>query len=77
MSTTHDLAPLLTAPAAGPTPQLPVQSVTALPTPPTAPVPQPVVVGVDGSAASDRALEWAIDEAHRRGLPIRLVHARE
>ncbi|MEO7060467.1 MAG: universal stress protein [Lapillicoccus sp.] len=74
MSTTHDLAPLLTTSAAGPIHPLPVQSVTTLP---AAPVPQPVVVGVDGSAASDRALEWAIDEAHRRGLPIRLVHARE
>lgn len=38
---------------------------------------RPVVVGVDGSQASDRALDWAIDEAQRRGLPLRLLHARE
>jgi nucleotide-binding universal stress UspA family protein len=35
-----------------------------------------VVVGVDGSAASDVALEWAIEDARSRGLPLHLVHAR-
>lgn len=34
-----------------------------------------VVVGVDGSAGSDAALEWAVDEAGRRRLPLHLVHA--
>ncbi|MFF7451554.1 MULTISPECIES: universal stress protein [unclassified Streptomyces] len=35
----------------------------------------PLVVGVDGSAASLIAVDWAADEAARRGLPLRLVHA--
>ncbi|MBG0832443.1 universal stress protein [Planomonospora sp. ID67723] len=34
-----------------------------------------VVVGVDGSADSLRAVEWAVHEAVRRGLPLRVVHA--
>jgi nucleotide-binding universal stress UspA family protein len=34
-----------------------------------------VVVGVDGSAASIGALRWAVDEAHRRHRPLRVVHA--
>ncbi|HYJ68822.1 MAG TPA: universal stress protein [Nocardioidaceae bacterium] len=33
----------------------------------------PIVVGYDGSADSDRALEWAIATAKLRRLPIRLV----
>ncbi len=37
--------------------------------------PRAVVVGVDGSAGSDAALEWAVDEAGRRRLPLHLVHA--
>src|SRR5574338_1460212 len=37
--------------------------------------PRAVVVGVDGSAGSDAALTWAVDEASRRGLPLHLVHA--
>ncbi|MEU2974836.1 universal stress protein [Nocardiopsis alba] len=35
----------------------------------------PVVAAVDGSPASDRALDWAADEARSRGLDLRLVHA--
>ncbi|MGW0483593.1 universal stress protein [Nonomuraea sp. NPDC003214] len=36
-----------------------------------------VVVGVDGSAPSDTALEWAAADARRRGLGLRLVHVCE
>jgi nucleotide-binding universal stress UspA family protein len=36
---------------------------------------QPIVVGVDGSAASAAALRWAVAEARLRGAPLRLVHA--
>ncbi|WP_225858948.1 universal stress protein [Streptomyces albicerus] len=35
----------------------------------------PLVVGVDGSESSLRATDWAVDEAARHGLPLRLVHA--
>ncbi|MEU7641767.1 MULTISPECIES: universal stress protein [unclassified Streptomyces] len=35
----------------------------------------PLVVGVDGSDAGLRALDWAVDEAALHGLPLRLVHA--
>jgi nucleotide-binding universal stress UspA family protein len=35
----------------------------------------PLVVGVDGSDASLAAVDWAVDEAARLGLPLRLVHA--
>ena len=35
----------------------------------------PVVVGVDGSPNSVRAVEVAADEAYRRGRPLLLVHA--
>lgn len=35
----------------------------------------PVVVGVDGSEPSLRAVDWASDEAVLRGLPLRLVYA--
>ncbi|MFG2969446.1 universal stress protein [Streptomyces sp. NPDC048288] len=35
----------------------------------------PLVVGVDGSEPSLRAVEWAADEAALRGTPLRLVHA--
>jgi nucleotide-binding universal stress UspA family protein len=34
-----------------------------------------VVVGVDGSPASDRALEWALEEARRRGAAVEVVTA--
>ena len=36
--------------------------------------PDRVVVGVDGSAASDLALEWAGEEAERHGVPLVVVH---
>jgi nucleotide-binding universal stress UspA family protein len=36
-----------------------------------------IVVGVDGSAGSDRALRWALAEARLRGSKIRVVHAYE
>ncbi|MEU6546877.1 universal stress protein [Streptomyces sp. NPDC046859] len=35
----------------------------------------PVVVGVDGSEAALRAVDWAADEAALRGAPLRLVYA--
>ncbi|CAL9661461.1 Universal stress protein [Streptomyces sp. enrichment culture] len=35
----------------------------------------PLVVGVDGSEGSDVAVDWAVDEAARHGLALRLVHA--
>lgn len=35
---------------------------------------RPVVVGVDGSASSARAVRWAAREAGRRGVPLELVH---
>ncbi len=35
----------------------------------------PLVVGVDGSESSLVAVDWAVDEAGRHGLPLRLVHA--
>ncbi|WP_328505959.1 universal stress protein [Streptomyces sp. NBC_00391] len=35
----------------------------------------PLVVGVDGSESSLRAVDWAADEATRHGLPLRVVHA--
>ena len=36
----------------------------------------PVVAGVDGSAESLAAVDWAAREAVRRGRPLRLLHAR-
>ncbi|MCN9242218.1 universal stress protein [Streptomyces sp. RY43-2] len=35
----------------------------------------PLVVGVDGSGFGLMAVDWAVDEAARHGLPLRLVHA--
>ncbi|WP_193776713.1 universal stress protein [Streptomyces sp. E2N166] len=35
----------------------------------------PLVVGVDGSDSSLLAIDWAVDEALRRRLPLRLVYA--
>ncbi|MCX5599778.1 universal stress protein [Streptomyces phaeochromogenes] len=35
----------------------------------------PLVVGVDGSEPSMRAVDWAVDEAALRGVPLRLVYA--
>ncbi|GAA0415369.1 universal stress protein [Streptomyces luteireticuli] len=36
---------------------------------------RPLVVGVDGSGGSLTALDWAVDEAVRLGLPLRIVYA--
>jgi nucleotide-binding universal stress UspA family protein len=36
-----------------------------------------VVVGVDGSAASRRALRWAAEDARRRGSELQIVHVHE
>ena len=36
---------------------------------------RPLVVGVDGSEPSLRAVDWAADEAALRGVPLRLVYA--
>jgi nucleotide-binding universal stress UspA family protein len=33
-----------------------------------------IVVGVDGSAGSDAALHWALEEARLRGTKLRVVH---
>lgn len=33
-----------------------------------------IAVGTDGSAAAAAALGWAVDDAARRGLPLRIVH---
>ncbi|MFF5497375.1 universal stress protein [Streptomyces aquilus] len=35
----------------------------------------PLVVGVDGSESSLLAVDWAVEEASRHGLPLRLVYA--
>ena len=34
-----------------------------------------VLVGYDGSAASERALRWAVDEARLRRMPLTVCHA--
>jgi nucleotide-binding universal stress UspA family protein len=34
-----------------------------------------IVVGIDGSQPSERALDWAVAEAGRRGAPLHLVTA--
>jgi len=36
-----------------------------------------VVVGIDGSAAADGAVDWAADEADRRSLPLEVIHGWE
>ncbi|MFC8141064.1 universal stress protein [Streptomyces paradoxus] len=38
---------------------------------------QPVVAAVDGSHDSLRALEWAVDAAHRRTALLRVAHVRQ
>lgn len=38
---------------------------------------QPIVVGTDGSARADVAVEWAADEATLRRRPLHIVHAAE
>lgn len=37
----------------------------------------PIVVGVDGSANGDRALDWAVRHAIRAQRPLRIVHVPE
>lgn len=37
----------------------------------------PVISAVDGSDGSLRALHWALDAAHRRSAPLRVVHVRQ
>ena len=34
-----------------------------------------ILVGIDGSSSSLMALNWAVNEAQLRNLPLRLVHA--
>ena len=34
-----------------------------------------IVVGIDGSESSQRALEWAAEEARLRGATLKVVHA--
>ncbi|GID32569.1 universal stress protein [Paractinoplanes brasiliensis] len=36
---------------------------------------RPIVVGADGTESSTIAVDWAAREAHRRNLPLRIVHA--
>ncbi len=43
--------------------------------PPAVFTPPSIVVGVDGSAAAERAARWAVDEAVGRGLPLHLLAA--
>jgi nucleotide-binding universal stress UspA family protein len=38
---------------------------------------KPVVVGIDGTSAAAQSVHWAAHQAHRDGLPLRLVHAYE
>jgi nucleotide-binding universal stress UspA family protein len=33
-----------------------------------------IVVGIDGSEPSRRALQWAAQQAHRTGAPLRILH---
>ncbi|MFI1096803.1 universal stress protein [Streptomyces sp. NPDC020917] len=35
---------------------------------------KPLIVGIDGSDSSLRAIDWAVAEATRRDLPVKLVH---
>lgn len=36
---------------------------------------RPIIVGVDGSRAASRALQWAVEEARQRKVPVTVVHA--
>lgn len=35
---------------------------------------KPIVVGIDGSSDSDRAVEWSLLEAQLSGVPLVLLH---
>lgn len=37
-------------------------------------MPEPIIVGVDGSRAALAAVLWAADDAARRGCDLRIVH---
>ena len=37
--------------------------------------PRSIVVGIDGSKAALRAAYWAVDEAVKRDVPLRLLYA--
>lgn len=50
---------------------------TVIVRPPADPGAREIVVGVDGSAAALKALDWAIDEASRRGFSLRVIHTWE
>jgi nucleotide-binding universal stress UspA family protein len=52
----------------------PTRPATAEPSGAARPEP-PVVVGVDGTETSLRAVRWAAEEAVRRGAPLRILHA--
>jgi len=39
--------------------------------------PRPILVGIDGSHHSSRALDWAIAESTSRSLPLRILYALE
>jgi nucleotide-binding universal stress UspA family protein len=36
---------------------------------------KPLIVGIDGSDPSLRAVDWAVREAARRDVPVRMIHA--
>jgi nucleotide-binding universal stress UspA family protein len=36
---------------------------------------EPIIVATDGSRGATAAVEWAADDAARKGLPLRIVHA--
>ncbi|MDG4766843.1 universal stress protein [Solwaraspora sp. WMMD406] len=38
---------------------------------------RPIVVGYDGSASADAAVDWAVAEAVRTGTPVQLAYAFE
>lgn len=40
----------------------------------TAPSTAPIIAGLDGTAAGDRAVEYAFDVGARHGAPVRVVH---
>lgn len=44
---------------------------------PTDPDAKEIVVGVDGSQPAQKALDWAIDEASRKGFSLRVLHTWE